>query len=414
MRRSSVFGLAAACGMLGCEPELSDVPFACSAEGICPEGYTCQSTVCVLDGTSLPASRPMRITWVNAGEMYWFASASGGATLVVNEGFSQGARGLYEIVVSPEGKASEPRLILDFGEEFPTSSSVVALNDDRYGVLTLSFPSVSSSSQRVSFWSVPREGRGSPAELYAEPAVQPPFQGGSEPVYVGALARKGWIDVTYADPSAGGQVVVARIQDQKLTERHRLPLATALPLSADSLLWDLGDAIAVRVGLEESALWRISDDPTPVVEGPLVLGGQPVYAFDDRVVVLTTSERDDTEDTGNLDASLEIYDWSGAPVDAPIDSGVLQGDLEPFSGTPGASGVRLAPLSDNPDFPELGVASLEADGTVRRVADIPRPGTDGLYSARAFSRDGKVYLAWTSFHESLMDLWVAVGDEAAQ
>lgn len=409
MTRSSYAALALIAAVIGCEPELSDVPFACGSEGLCPDGYTCQATVCVREGVSLEAARPMRITWINSGEMYWFPSPAGGATLVVNDGFSQGARGLYEVVVSPDGKVGEVREVMDFGEEFPTASSVVALDDDRYGVLTLSFPSVSSTEQRLAFWSAPREGRGGPPEIIAEPANRIPFQGGSEPVYIGAVARKEWVDVSYADPSEGGTVVVARVQNGAFTERARLPLLQTLPLSADSLVWDLGDdGIAVRVGPDASELWRISDDAMPTPEGPLLLVDQPVYAFSDHVVVMSLAVGDD-----GIESTLQTIDWTGAPLANDELSGVLQDGLEPFAAASvGPGSALLAPWSPTDRaFGALEVNRLDEAGGIVRIASYERKGDDELYSARAFARDGKVYLAWTSFHESLMDLWVAAVDE---
>jgi hypothetical protein len=390
-----------------CEPELSDVPFSCGSEGICPDGYTCQATVCVREGATLEASRPMRISWINAGEMYWFASPGGGATLVVNDGFTEGSRGLYEIAVGADGAVGDPSLLLDFGEEFATSSAVVALDDDHYGVLTLAFPSLSSTFQSIQFWSVPREGRGGSAQLVAEPSA-PPFVGGAEPVYVGAVARKGGVDVSFADPSAGGQVVVGRIEGSTFTERARLPIGNGLPLSGDSLIWDLGDSIAIRIGLEESELWRIPDGTSPVPEGPITFEGQPVYAFSDRIFVLST-----TEEGESIAASLDAYDWTGAML-GQKQSFVLQPDLEPFAGVPSGEVALLAPLADDDAFSSLQVAQLGRDGNVARIATIERPGDDSLYSARALASGGRVYLAWTSFHESLMDLWIGVADGGPQ
>jgi len=409
MTRSSL-ALALAVGVAtACEPTLGDTPFACGAEGICPDGYTCRATICVADGTTVDVARPMRIDWINAGEMFWFASPGGGATLVVNDGFTDGSRGLYEIVVGADGAVGDPALLLDFGEEFPTSSAVVALDDDHYGVLTLSFPSLASTQQDVAFWSVPREGRGGAPEIVGRPTTPVPFVGGAEPVYVGAVARNGGVDVSFADPSQGGQVVVGRVQNGVFTERARLPLGSALPLSADSLIWDLGDAIAVRVGLEESEMWRVPDGPEPAVEGPVPFPGQPVYAFDDRVIVLTTEQASDDDP---IVATLESHDWTGALLGS-TPAGVLQTDLEPFSGIVGDSGVHLAPLSDDDGFGTLEVARLDASGSVTRVAALDRPGTDELYSARAFAQGGRVYIAWTSFHEAVMDLWVGVATEGA-
>lgn len=388
-----------------CEPELPDVPFSCSSEGVCPDGYTCRATVCVRDGVTVGASRPMRISWINSAEMYWFASPRGGATLVVNDGFTEGSRGLYEIMVGADGAVGDPRLLLDFGEEFATSSAVVALDDGHYGVLTLGFPSLSSTYQRVEFWSVPREGLGGSAEVIAQPTEPVPFVGGAEPVYVGALSRNGGVDVSFADPSGGGVVVVGRVEGGAFTERVRLPIGNGLPLSGDSLIWDLGDgSIAIRVGLEESEMWRIPDGDSPIAEGPITFDGQPVYAFADRIVVLAT-----TEDGETINASLDAYDWTGAALEQSP-AGVLQADLEPFAGVPSEGGVYLAPLSDDDAFSSLDVAKLSSDGSFARVASIERTGDDSLYSARAMASGGRVYLAWTSFHESLMDLWISVGE----
>ncbi len=390
-----------------CEPDLPDVPYACDVDGTCPEGFSCQATVCVRDGAEVGARRPMRVTWINAGEMTWFPSTLGGAALVVNEGFSDGARGLYEISVGTDGSVSEPRLILDFGEEFPTAAAVVALDDRRYGVLTMAFPGITSNFQRLAFYSVPRDGSGAPAELVAEPTEAVGFEGGVEPVYVGAVARNGGVDVSYADPSEGGRVIVARVEGGAIVPRVTLPLGTSFPLSADSLMWDLGDAVAVRVGLEEPALWRVPDGPSPVLGEPLVFDGLPIYAFADRVIVWSTSESE-----AGVTTSLDVYDWSGAKLDT-IPNGTTQGGLEPYSATASGTGALLAPVSDDEGFATLGVARLEPSGSTSLVGAVTRASTDELYSARAFSQGGTVFVAWTSFHDSLMDLWVSVAPEAA-
>ena len=128
---------------IGCSPpELGEVPFSCGGDGTCPEGYSCESTVCVQEGQSLGAARAMRVVWINAAEMYWFPSQAGGATLVVNDGFTTSAHGIYEIMVGADGKVGAPRQLLSYGDEYPSSSSIVALDTGRYGVATLRFPSV--------------------------------------------------------------------------------------------------------------------------------------------------------------------------------------------------------------------------------------------------------------------------------
>jgi hypothetical protein len=350
----------------------------------------------------------MRVSWINAGEMFWFASPRGGANLVVNDGFSAGARGLYEIHVAPDGTVRGPKLLMDFGEEFPTASAVVALDDVRYGVLTMRFPAVDETLQPVAFYSVERDqiDRVTAPVLVAQPAQVPRFVGGTEPPYVAALARNGGVDVAYPDPE-NFQIVIARIEGSSFVERARLTLVSVLPLSSDCLLWDVGSALALRVGLESAEgneLFRIPDGPDPLTGliSRSSLPGQPIYAFSERFIVLAESEAG-----GSRAATLDTYDWSGAFV-AGAPGGVLQSGLEPFSATPSPDGVLLAPVSDDPVFGELGVARLADDGSVQRIAELDRSGDDELYSARAFGVDGRVYLAWTSYHGGLMDLWVGV------
>src|SRR5687767_4393822 len=121
--------VAAACLSMACSPDLPDVPYACGGESAaCPDGFTCRATVCVRDGATPPVARPMRVSWINSGEMYWFAGRSGGATLVVNDGFTDGGRGIYELHVEPSGEVLGPKLLLALGQEFPTASAVVALD----------------------------------------------------------------------------------------------------------------------------------------------------------------------------------------------------------------------------------------------------------------------------------------------
>ena len=50
-------------------------------------------------------------------------------------------------------------------------------------------------------------------------------------------------------------------------------------------------------------------------------------------------------------------------------------------------------------------------GSFSTIASVEREATDELYSARAFSDGTRVYVAWTSFHEDLMDLWVTVQEQ---
>src|SRR4051794_15631337 len=97
--------------LAGCSPELGAVPFACDQGGACPTGYACQSTVCVRDGDRLPIARAERVVWINSGEMSWMKGLHGGAVLIVNDGFTPGAHGIYELTVSAAGDVAAPRLL---------------------------------------------------------------------------------------------------------------------------------------------------------------------------------------------------------------------------------------------------------------------------------------------------------------
>lgn len=401
--------LVLALGAQACETELSDVPFSCAAAGVCPEGFTCEATVCVRDGVRPEVGRPMRVSWINSGEMYWFPSPAGGADLVVNDGFSEGGRALYQVRVAADGRLSDPVVLLDFGEQFPTSSAVVVLDDSSYGVLTLSFPSVESTEQELGFYRVPRDGSGPPV-LVAQPEQMPRFVGGAEPAYVSAVVRRGGVDVSYADPAEGGRVIIGRIDldqgdGQPIRTRAIVPLSEVLPLSADTVLWDLGDALALRVGFETNELWRIPDGDVVEPEGPLLLADDPVYAFPDRVLTVAVQE---TEESATL--AFELYDWQGALLEE-ISAGPTEVGLVPYTGVASGDGALFAPVFSAPDLSSLEAAVIGPDGGLQRVASIARPGSDDLYEGRALRADGRVYFAWTAFHGSLMDLWVGVAPE---
>lgn len=409
LRRSHLpFGLLIA--GLACEPELPDVPFACESGGICPEGFTCEATVCVRDGARPTLGRPMRVSWINSGEMFWFASPKGGADLVVNDGFSEGRRALYQVHVADDGRLEDPVVLIDFGEQFPTSSAVVAIDEERYGVLALSFPNVESTEQELVFYEVERDGAGSPSVI-ARPVEMPRFVGGAEPAYISAVARAGGVDVSYADPAEGGRVIIGRIEldaaELVIEPRVVVPLAEVLPLSADTVLWDLGDALGLRVGFETNEVWRIPDGPGVEPEGPLVLEHQPVYAFADRVVTAVTGGSEDAPTLG-----FELVDWEGQPIDQ-VPVGPTQADLVPYTAVPAGDGALFSPVFTGGDLGTIEAAVLSPEGTLTRVASIARGGTDELYEGRSIRIDGKVYFAWTAFHGSLMDLWVGVAEEGS-
>jgi hypothetical protein len=407
MARSSAafLALAALAIVTACEPTLPDTPFACAADGSCPEGFSCRSTVCVRDGASMSVARPIRVTWINASEMYWFASPRGGATLIVNEGFTPGGRGMFEVHVNEDGSVEDPRLLLDFGEEFPTSSAVVALDDEHYGVLTLRFPTVDEDAQSLVFYSVERDREaGTDAAVEVIHEDDPPYLGGTEPVYIGAVQGEAGTDVCFADASGGGSIIVRRLDGGEVERELEIELPdTVLPLSGDCLLWAVDGDLVVRVGLETPELYRIPAAATSAsdVIGPIEVPGLPVYATEAGIVTL--------EVDGDLAAKLALYDVAGDAVSERA-IGSFQETLEPHTGWASPGGVLFAPASPTASFSSLEVIDI-AQSDFTTVATIEREATDELYSARAFANGGRVYVAWTSFHEDLMDLWVTTTEQ---
>ena len=394
-----------------CTPDLGDVPFACDTGDVCPDGYSCQSTVCVRDGVFLPVSRPMRVVWINSAEMYWFASPNGGASLVVNDGFTPGAHGIYEIVVSPEGLATPPRALIAYGDEFPMSSALVALDDERYGVATLSFPNVGEDVLRLTVRAAPREASGGTTSevetLYTEEQA---YLGGTEPAYIGAVADTGTLDVAFARPSGGGSVMVTHLEQSgsawsaTRTTTKALP-PDVLPLSGDCLLWrSAGGGLTLRVGFESFAVLPI-DAEGNAAEAWVSFDDVPLYAWGEEVLLL----RYGAESQGSYAASYVVSDLDGDETGEEA-AGWIQGALEPYTATPYGDGAVFAPLSKDRAFSRLEVGYRSPTEGLLRLASIPRQSRDEIYSARAIVSGDKVYLAWTEFHEALMDLWVAVGD----
>ena len=398
--------------LAGCSPELAAVPFACDQDGACPDGYACHSTVCVRDGEHLPIARAERVVWINSGEMYWMKALHGGAALVVNDGFTPGAHGLYELTVTAAGDVSTPRLLHGYGDEFPVSSSVVALDDGRYGAATLRFPDVDGDDLTLEVLGIEREALASRAptvtSLYTETT---PYLGGFEPAYVGASSDGQAIDVAWTLPTGGGKVEVLHLVPNgaawKLarSSAQQLP-PEILPLSGDCLLYRTGkDRLTLRLGFEQFAVATI--DETSTIGAITVVPDLPLFAFSSTLLTLRYGAHDAASESSAVGYALTNLVGQKPIEDAGF---TLQDGSEPFTAVPYEAGALVAPLSRDPAFPKLDVGFRSPTTALTTVASIDRQSTDRLYSARAFAADGKMYVAWTSFHESRMDLWIAVTD----
>lgn len=397
---------------VGCAPELGDTPFACGAEAICPEGYSCRSTVCVRDGAPVGPARPARVTWINAGELHWVARAEGGAALVVNDGFTPGAHGLYEIRVAPDGLAGAPRLLYPYGDELPISSSVVALDEARYAAALLRFPRVDEDATALEVLAIARDAPDGVAPgietLHRE---EEPFLGGLEPPYLGAVAGDGAISVAWTRPSQGGRVEVLRLArsgsvwSKAGAAAEPLPEGL-LPLSGDCALWRSGEEQVVRVGFEAFAVGTV--DASGALSPLAPVDGVPLYAAGGELLVLRYGDLD--EASGSYAVSWARTDLGGQVLEeAP--GGALAAALEPYTGTPHEGGALIAPMPDDAGSSTISVGYWAPGSPAPvRVASVPRASREAIYSARALAAGGKVYLAWTEFHESQMDLWVATAD----
>ena len=398
--------------LAGCSPELGAVPFACDQGGACPDGYACQSTVCVRAGDHLAIARAERVVWINSGEMYWMKALHGGAALVVNDGFTPGAHGLYEVTVTAAGDVSAPRLLHGYGDEFPISSSVVALDDGRYAAATLRFPDVDGDDLTLEILGIEREAPASRAptvtSLYTETT---PYLGGFEPAYVGASSDGQAIDVAWTLPTGGGKVEVLHLVPNGAAWKvgrsgaQQLP-PEILPLSGDCLLYRTGkDRLTLRLGFEQFAVAII--DETSTIGAIASVPDLPLFAFSSTLLTLRYGAHDAASQS-----TAVSYALTNLVGQKPIDDAgfTLQDGSEPFTAVPYETGALVAPLSRDPAFPRLDVGYRSPTTPLGAVASIDRQSTDRLYSARAFITDGKAYVAWTSFHESRMDLWIAVTD----
>ncbi len=387
--------------LASCGLTLGAVPFACADGKTCPTGYTCQANVCLQAGQHPNVTRALRITYINRSEMYWFASPAGGASLLVNDGFSPGARGVYEVHVGADGAVSPAVMLLPFPGEQTVSSAAIAIDDTHYGLVTMSFPGALDDGLSIKLHSLPRDGSAPPHDTILRDD-RFTYAGGYEPAYVGGVVRGDEIDYAFTDPGQGGGVVVTRTQkDGTLVGRFRIPLPQGvLPLSGDCLLWKTTDGrVMLRLGLGAQSVFSLDLDKgtaTAVSSGD----GVPLYGFGSSIAYMVPNE-------DSSQVTFTVRDLAGNTLGtSPVEP--YNANVDPYTGVAFGTGALVAPVSSDPDFKTMEVAYIGSDGGYRHVASVDRPGDDGLYSARSFATGSNVYIAWTSFHEQLMDLWIGV------
>jgi hypothetical protein len=227
------------------------------------------------------------------------------------------------------------------------------------------------------------------------------------------VASEGGIDVAWTRPSGGARVEVLRIERQGSvwgkTRAEAQPLPDGiLPLSGDCALWRSGEGeLTVRVGFESFAVARVGADGAL---SPFTLPeGVPLYAFGEDLLRLEYGDYSAASSTYAVRYGLVGPGGEDLGSDP---GGVLQEGTNPYSATPFQDGALIAPLSEDPSFPAIEVGFRSPSQGLTRVASVARTSGDDLYSARAFSAGGTVYVAWTEFHESSMDLWVGTAELA--
>ncbi|MDI1429332.1 hypothetical protein [Polyangium sorediatum] len=400
----------------GCTPELGDVPFACGTGGLCPEGYSCQATVCVRDGASPTSRRPKRVAWINPPEMFWLSAPGGGATLLVNDGFTPGARGIYEIHVAPDGNVSEPRAIYTYGGAV-ISSAVVPLPDGRYGVVLVRFPNVDSDETTLELLGIERtSASGSTPAVEKLFSTTTPFLGGVEPPYVGAAIDGTTLNIAWTVPSGGGRVEVLHLERQGSLWNPTWKASASLPpdvppLSGDCQLFrDDGGVLTVRVGFESYALSTL--DPATAMDGMVSMTtfapttDEPLFGWKDGVFAMRRGDYDPAN--AAFAVSYVFTPAMGMPTE---DKGFTMPETTtPFVGTPFEGGALVAPVSRDPMLPTVDVAWRSPTEPLRIVASVPRTSTGSIFSSRAYGLGDKAYVAWTEFYESNMDLWIGVSD----
>jgi hypothetical protein len=401
---------------IGCSPNLGDAPFACPDNGLCPDGYSCRVSVCVRDGTKPASTHTTRATWINPAEVFWFASATdGGATLLVNDNFTQGRKGIYDIRVGPDGTILDPRMLFPQQDGPAVSSSIVLLPDGRYGIVTLRFPNIDGDQMSLDLFGVEREvTNGTTAAVEKLFSASTLYLGGVEPPYVGAVINAATMHIGWTVPSNGGQTQVLRVERQGSLWNQTFVTTGQLnelkapipPLSGDCQLFQADDGwLTLRAGFENFALATIT--PMSPMTTFVETSNEPLFVWKDHEFFLRRDKYD--EASGTYDVSYVMQEKSGMGTPS-VDTFRLPDTASPFVGVPFDGGVLVAPVSNDPALPTIDVAWRSPTEPLRIVASIKRDSSDPVYTARAFVRDNKAYIAWVQYHESNMDLWVGVAD----
>lgn len=415
-RLGSCFLAATSVLVVGCTPTLGDAPFACDSAGICPEGYSCQVSVCVRDGTQPTSFHPTRATWINPAEVFWFASSSDtGATLLVNDNFTQGRKGIYDVRVKANGTVLDSRLLFPQEDGPAASSSIVLLPDGRYGIVTLRFPNVEGDQMMLDLFGVEREvTNGTTAAVEKLFSATTLYLGGVEPPYVGAAINGSTMHIGWTVPSNGGQTQVLRVERQgslwNQTFVTNIPLfgvdPPIPPLSGDCQLFQTEDGfLTVRGGFENYALATI--DPASPLATFIPTTNEPLYVWKDHEFFLRRDKYNESSHLYDVSYVMQEKKPMGAASTA---SYRLPDTASPFIGVPFDGGVLIAPVSNDSTLPTIDVAWVSPAEPLRVVASVKRQSSDPVYTARAFVRDTKAYIAWVEYHEGSMDLWIGVSD----
>jgi hypothetical protein len=411
-----LFLAAASVVFAGCSPNLGDAPFACGDEGLCPEGYACRVNVCVRNGTQPETTKATRATWINPAEIFWFdASTDDGATLLVNDNFTQGRKGIYDVHVKTDGTVSGARMLFPQGDGPAASSSIVLLPDGRYGIVTLRFPNIDGDEMMLDLFGVERDvTNGTTAAIEKLFSATTLYLGGVEPPYVSAVIEGAKMHIAWTVPSNGGQTQVLRVERQgslwSQTFAHIAQLNELSPpippLSGDCQLFRADDGwLTVRSGFENYALATIN--PMSPVATLVPIPDEPLFVWKDHQLLMRRDKYN--EAAGIFDVTFYMQDKASM---MPLSSGSyrLPDTASPFVGIPFEGGALIAPVSTDPSLPSIDVAWASPTEPLRIVASIQRQSADPVYTARAFVRGSKAFIAWVEYHEGNMDLWVGISD----